>query len=579
MTNEEKEILDKSLWAERVIKKHIDLYNNILAFNSAHIISFKQKVYNYYNNIYDIPACLICGKEVKFHNKKYNKYCSNTCSSNDSLTKDSKYEKIKETIFNRYGVNSVFHVETIKEKIIATNNDRWGFDKPAKSSIIKAKISNTKLNKTDAENLLINKKRSDSVLEKYGVDNVAKSDVIKEKTIESNIQKWGTSYPIQLNIIKDKRRENYYQKHGVNHHFHVLDNINSMQANRKMKLRENYLDSISHLNLDVKEYEQNELSILCDLCNTEYIIPIYLLNQRTNNNLELCTNCNPLNNKTSSYHREVLNFLKELGVTDNIIINDRLIIGKELDIHLPDFNLAIEINDLYWHSEIYKDKSYHLDKTNKCNQLSIELIHIFEDDWLYKKDIIKSILRNRLNITTNKIFARKCVVKEITDPKLVKSFLNTNHIQGYSSSKIKLGLFYEDNLVSLMTFSTRYINAKNEFELVRFCNVLNTNVIGGASKLFKYFINNYDYSSITSYTEVSIFNGSLYKTLGFNFQHRSKVNYYWVVDNVRKHRFNYNKTKLINNGYDSNKTEVQIMHERGFYRIWGCGQDKYLFMK
>jgi hypothetical protein len=247
-----------------------------------------------------------------------------------------------------------------------------------------------------------------------------------------------------------------------------------------------------------------------------------------------------------------------------------------LDIYLPDYKLAIEMNGNYWHSELYKDKKYHLDKTNKCNELGIELLHIFQDDWLYKQDIIKSIIKNKINKIDNRIYARKCSIKEVSvgDTRL---FLNDNHIQGFSSSKYKIGLYDGDKLVSLMTFGYRMTNSKKEFELIRFCNSLNTNVIGGASKLFKYFINNYEFESIISYADVSMFTGSLYKTLNFEYSHRSKPNYFWVVDGVRKHRFNYNKKKLIKEGFDSNKTEIEIMHSQGYYRIWGCGQDKYIY--
>ena len=128
-----------------------------------------------------------------------------------------------------------------------------------------------------------------------------------------------------------------------------------------------------------------------------------------------------------------------------------------------------------------------------------------------------------------------------------------------------------------MTFSERNINSKKEMELVRFCSKLNTNVIGGASKLFKYFLRNYEYTSITSYADVSMFGGGLYKKLRFEFKHRSKPNYYWVVGGIRHHRFNFNKKKLIKEGFDPNKTEREIMYERGFFRIWGCGQDKYVY--
>ena len=118
-----------------------------------------------------------------------------------------------------------------------------------------------------------------------------------------------------------------------------------------------------------------------------------------------------------------------------------------------------------------------------CNSNGIQLFHICEDDWIYKQNIIKSMILNKLGKSSNKIYARKTEVKEVIDNKLVREFLDNNHIQGFVGSKIKLGLFYKDELVSLMTFSKRTFMKNEDYELVRFCNKLNTNVIGGASKL------------------------------------------------------------------------------------------------
>jgi len=102
-------------------------------------------------------------------------------------------------------------------------------------------------------------------------------------------------------------------------------------------------------------------------------------------------------------------------------------------------------------------------------------------------------------------------------------------------------------------------------------------VIGSATKLFKYFISNYDYDTIISYSDESSFTGGIYEKMGFLYEHTSPPNYFWVVDGIRKHRFNYNKKKLVKIGHDPNKSEVEIMHELGYYRIWGCGQKRWIY--
>jgi hypothetical protein len=164
---------------------------------------------------------------------------------------------------------------------------------------------------------------------------------------------------------------------------------------------------------------------------------------------------------------------------------------------------------------------------------------------------------------------------------LIRDFLEKNHLQGFVGSSIKLGLFFENELVSIMTFgglrkSLGQKNTKGSFELLRFCNKINHNVVGGASKLLKYFIKNYSPCNIISYSDFSRSDGNLYKKLGFELSHLSEPNYYYIINGVRNHRFNFRKDKLVKEGFDKNKTEVQIMKERKIMRIFDCGMEKWI---
>lgn len=222
-------------------------------------------------------------------------------------------------------------------------------------------------------------------------------------------------------------------------------------------------------------------------------------------------------------------------------------------------------------------------KTDECEKNDIQLIHIWEDDWIYKQDIVKSMILNKLGKTYNKIYGRKTEIREISDDKLVREFLNKNHLQGFVGSKIKLGLFFKNELVSLMTFGKRRVamgqkkTNDGECELLRFCNKLNTNVLGSASKLFKYFKENYNPKEITTYADRSHSNGNLYEQLGFEFIGKTTPNYYYIIDGVKQHRFNFRKDKLVNEGFDPNKTERQIMIDRNIFRIYDSGNLKYKF--
>jgi hypothetical protein len=330
--------------------------------------------------------------------------------------------------------------------------------------------------------------------------------------------------------------------------------------------------------LNVIDDSGDYVKLKCNDCNKEYDIDRSLLFYRFKNKINPCTICNTVSELKSIKEKEVIDFLSSLGL--NLIKGDRDILnGKEIDILIPDFNIGIEFNGLYWHCEKYVDKDYHLNKTNVCESKGIHLIHIFEDEWVNNKDIVKSRLKNLFKLTENKVYGRKCIIKEVNTKDKTK-FLNDNHIQGTIGSKVNLGLYYNDELVSIMTFGKGRVvmnGVKNEWELLRFCNKINHSVIGGASKLFKHFIKNYNPKQLISYADRRWSQGNLYDQLGFNKTHNSTPNYFYVVNNEREHRFKYRKNLLVEAGFDIKKTEREIMYDRGIYRIYDCGNLVYIY--
>jgi hypothetical protein len=312
-------------------------------------------------------------------------------------------------------------------------------------------------------------------------------------------------------------------------------------------------------------------------------------NVRPNNFLSLNTRC-PLCNSPKK-EIEVYNFLLQYFSEDEILRNDyTLLKNLEIDFYIPSKKFAIEFDGLYWHSDKFKDRNYHINKTEELNKLGIRLIHIFEDEWITKKDIVKSKILHILGLNKNpKIYARKCTIKEI-DVKSKNQFLNKNHIQGSDNSNIKLGMFYKSELVAVMTFAKSRMgighNTKNNdlYEISRFASDINYIIIGGFSKILSYFNMKYNYTSLITYADLrwSSLDNNLYEKNNFVLKFKNKPNYWYCNKTERFHRFSFRKDKIkerFPDVYDSTKTEFEMMDQTEYTRIWDCGTLSYELRK
>lgn len=541
----------------RTTEKHLSLsypeiYDRILSYISADWfknLSFKEKIWYFINNKVDKVTCLHCGVDVKFKgtlNKGYGKFCSLPCANESGILNRLQ----SEAIINKYGVTSTNQLESVKEKKKKTYIDKYGVDNPMKSDVVKNKLADVMLNTYGVDNPMKLKTVKEKVIDtcniKYGCDNPFQSEEVKLKIKQINNDRLGVDYPTQSSVVKTKIKDIAIDKLKVKHPF-------------------------------ILEVEGNNLKCQCEECCDNYEISRILFNERVREGYSLCTNCNPIGiNSISDGEKEICEFIKSLGV--DIIENDTEVLdGKELDILIPNHNIAIEYNGLYWHSELYKSHDYHLNKTEMCELKSVRLIHIFEDEWKYKRDIVESRLRNMLGFNDIKIYARNCEVKSVSASEC-RRFLDTNHIQGFAKSNTKLGLYHNNELVSLMTFGHGRVimgGKKDDWELVRFCNKLNTSVIGGASKLLKHFIKVHKPDNIISYADRRWSQGDLYNKMGFTFTHHSKPNYWYITNDIREYRFKYRKSELVRSGSDASLSERQIMLNNKRYRIYDCGNTKF----
>lgn len=295
-----------------------------------------------------------------------------------------------------------------------------------------------------------------------------------------------------------------------------------------------------------------------------------------------CPNCATLSSKGEN---EIVNFIKEI-INDTIIQRDKTILNsrKEIDIYIPNKNIAIEYNGLRWHSELFnEDKFYHLSKTIECEKKGIRLIHIFEDEWVHKQTIVKEKLKHLLGVSKcTKIYGRQCVIKHITSSD-AKTFLEKYHIQGASRATIHYGAYHQDTLIAVMSFLKDKID--KHWELVRFASDYNYVCCGIGGKIFKAFLTEQNPIYVKSFADrrwTVKDTDNIYTKMGFKLEKVLPPQYSYVttLNSFRKriHKFNCRKQILHKKyGLPLSMTEREMAQQLQLYRIYDCGLYKYVW--
>ena len=420
-------------------------------------------------------------------------------------------------------------------------------------------------------------KSSKTCIKKYGVIHPMHNKKIKQKVVETNLRKYGEDHWLKVIDNKNILKQNLLNKYGV-------DNVSKIERVKKKK-KETYLNRymrdilptyLEKLNVTIlTEFTDlnSTLVFKCKECGYEFNCTLFNVAQR----IYACPKCR--NYCKSTLEQQVVDYIEQLNVEYKVNVRN-IIAPKELDIFIPEKNIAIEFDGLYWHSEnMGCDRNYHVQKTEQCLKKNIQLIHIFEDEWAFKQDIVKSRIKQilKLNKDVIRVHARKCIIKEI-DSKTKNEFLEKYHIQGKDRSAIKLGAFYNDKLVAVMTFSHGNISKGSKridgvWELNRFCLNYNYHIPGIVSKLLIYFERNYSWKEIFSYADRRWSVGNVYKKLGFELKHITQPNYWYIIkDSYRIHRFGLRKRP----DEPENITEWELRRKEGYNRIWDCGSLKFL---
>ena len=430
-------------------------------------------------------------------------------------------EKRKKTTLERYGVENPMQSPEIRKKAEATNLERYGYKHTFSCPEIRAKGDATQIEKYGclaSNSQEIKEKRKATCVAKYGVPYVLQSDVVKEKILQTNLMSFGVENPSQNEEIIEKRRQTNIDKYGVPAAFMLPE---SMEKSRESMIKLKNSSHISKINISV-----SELLTESGIYN-EYEFPLD---------------------------------------------------GHWFDLIVPDQKILIEIDPTYSHSKqpnfFYKDgmdRYYHINKTKIAEQNGYRCIHIFDWDDLSK--IVKLLLPK------TKVYARNCKVVYL-ESEVVDEFLKDNHLQGTCGGQsVCLGLLSDrDELLEVMTFGKPRYSKKYQWELLRLCSVSGIQVIGGASKLFMTFVNDFQPDSIISYCNRSKFNGNVYQLLGFKHIRTnapgevwSKKNDYITDSLLRQRGFD----QLFGTNYGKGTNNEKLILEAGWKSVYDCGQGVY----
>lgn len=407
----------------------------------------------------------------------------------------------------------------------------------------------------------VRKKMKRTCMERYGTDNVFRSDEVKDKSRKTCLERYGNEYACRTEGIKRKISES--------RRAHILCN------------NADIMDIIPGESVDT--YIMKCPDPECTMCtDRQFRIASNVLYDRVRLGTDTCTVRYPVgvHIKNTGLERFVSDILDEHNIAYET--NNRTILsGKELDIFIPSRRIAIECNGIYWHS--LHDSEYHYSKWKVCRDKGIQLLSIWEDWIMSKPDIVRGIILSKLGIYDRRIMARQCSVGTVS-PEEARMFLDANHIQGHCNSHTRLGLYYKDVLVSIMTFSkagNAIMHHRNKDEegawvLSRFCTILGTQVVGGANRLLHHFLKN-NPATIISFASHDISNGHLYEVLGFKETSETHSSYWYIHGRTHRrfHRSSFTKGVLVGKGYDPGLTEERIMMNTDYLRIYDSGQTKY----
>ena len=576
-------------------KDNRHLYDYIMDFTKNHDLHFAERVYWTLNDLHEKPKCVNCGNPLsdKVRCFPLRGYVSNHCSVSCSLKDKNIQEKIRENNLKKYGEVS-----------------------PLKTLEIRKKISAIKQGYSTEKREQINERRRTTCIMKYGVDSISRVAEIREKAKQTianqslkrkqeivnkikstKMQRYGSvSYanpekhrktmeartPEQRRQINEKRKQTFLKKYGVEYAVLLLNAKKSSTTRKRLIMFNQTIkqNQFAEPLFSVDDYIEHGRNFVyqwkCKKCGEVFFAKV-CEHQRA---VAQCAKCYPLTQPFSKKEKELTSFVKSL-YKGQILENSRKVIPpKELDIWIPNLKLGIEFDGLYWHSESKHSsesmKFCHIEKTTAVEAIGGQLIHIFENEWNNKQEIVKSYIAAKCGCFERTISASNCFIQLVEADKAI-DFMNKYHINGPVKTTINIGLFENQELVALGSFSKARFSKNHDYELRRYCTQLNSNVEQGLKTILNYFENMYHPKSLVVNLDRRWHIAADFQQYGFYVDNITSPDYwYWTYGNgyQLESRMNYQKSRLpkLLSNFDSQKTEVENMFENGFSRIFDCGK-------
>lgn len=464
-------------------------------------------------------------------------------------------------------------------KILSDRAKRQWADDIYRDHMTSLQSSNTRKMWAEKRDKLLNTFRSTKFRQLMRTISSHQSEDIKERIGKASKALWANeAYRdrmlkiLQSSEVKAKRLTTIRQRRNSEKFRQQLETGRQTRENRfistatALNPQYNY-SSVHYL------HNKHKVDIICELHGK--------FSQTPNNHISKNHRCPACAQTQSRIHLDIEDFIKSLGY--KTITNDRSLIHPyELDIVVPEIPLAIEVDGLYWHSynhlETRRQIRRHSNKVDMAVAAGIRLICIRENEWNDKTDIIKSRLRTIVGIS-RRIYARCCKVIKISDREY-KKFVIATHLQGYRSASDIYGLIYNNELVSIMSFSPHNATEnQNNWEIMRFSTTLDTIVVGGASRLFKHFLNDISPKSVITYADRRYTTGIVYENMGFNLANITKPNYNYVKNSkiFSRQKFQKHKLPYLLANFDESLTEAENMFNNGYRRLWGAGHYKFIW--